>query len=384
MIESSFSSDSEIMSATRVSVNESIINGYIRKAEQLLPTNRAYYNIPYSINSLCFMYYYEFILIQYTFAIINRHSFGFVCQLSQLHSRFIIVEIQPSSQSDKFGIKADDILISCEQCDLSPSKSMNNVSTLMTKIANIGKNSHSYGCQMTFGRDKSKFPILLCNRAGNDMVNGKYCVQGTEENAFLFVNQNNSNLVIHVIYLDEEEDEVIWALSMINIAVEESNDSQEITSKDCYVVLSDTKQQIPPTHGWEAVEPNGLWPAPGLTFYNITSTDTLKEQSDVENDMNTSFKSALTTPITLSKSALTAQIPNQHSGVIQSRNPQGQLVVKQMPYSKKTHVHLNIYVELPLDDIEHIIVYFQKHFSVKQFLDLLKNETNIAAFVNTE
>ena len=52
--------------------------------------------------------------------------------------------------------------------------------------------------------------------------------------------------------------------------------------------------------------------------------------------------------MTSPRSALTAQIQpqkqhlaNQSSGqplVIQSRNPDGKLVVKQMPYSKKTHV----------------------------------------------
>eukprot|EP01083_Nonionella_stella_P208121 755514_1 len=95
-------------------------------------------------------------------------------------------------------------------------------------------------------------------------------------------------------------------------------------------------------------------------------------------------KSALTAQIAPQKHHLANQHSGQQNGVIQSRNPQGLLVVKQMPYSKKTHVCLNIYVEIKPDHIEHIIVYFQKHFSVKQFVDLLKNETNNAAFVNAE
>ena len=45
---------------------------------------------------------------------------------------------------------------------------------------------------------------------------------------------------------------------------------------------------------------------------------------------------------------------------------------------------VNVHVEIKMDHVEHIIVYFNKHFTVKQFLDLLKNETNNAAFQNME
>ena len=27
--------------------------------------------------------------------------------------------------------------------------------------------------------------------------------------------------------------------------------------------------QVPPNYGWEAINPNGVWPAPGLTVYEI-------------------------------------------------------------------------------------------------------------------
>ena len=110
------------------------------------------------------------------------------------------------------------------------------------------------------------------------------------------------------------------------------------------------------------------------------------------NNQNGGYNQQMTSP----RSALTAQIQpqkhhlanqssgNNNSGVIQSRNANGKLVVKQMPYSKKTHVCLNVFVEIKPDHIEQIIVHFMKHFSVKQFLDLLKNETNNAAFTNTQ
>lgn len=45
---------------------------------------------------------------------------------------------------------------------------------------------------------------------------------------------------------------------------------------------------------------------------------------------------------------------------------------------------VNVHVEIKKEHVEHIIVYFNKHFTVTQFLDLLKNETNNAAFQNTE
>jgi len=95
-------------------------------------------------------------------------------------------------------------------------------------------------------------------------------------------------------------------------------------------------------------------------------------------------RSALTAQIQPQKQHLANQSSGQQSGVIQSRNPDGKLVVKQMPYSKKTHTMVNVYVQIKQDHVEHIIVYFSKHFSVKQFLNLLKNETNNAAFQGTD
>eukprot|EP01084_Bolivina_argentea_P248475 415652_1 len=100
------------------------------------------------------------------------------------------------------------------------------------------------------------------------------------------------------------------------------------------------------------------------------------------NPHNRPAKSALTAQIAPQKQQLANQ--NDGVGVIQSRNGNGLLVIKQMPYSKKTHVCLHIFVEIKPDHIEHIIVYFQKHFSVQQFLDLLKNKTNNAMFKDHE
>ena len=45
---------------------------------------------------------------------------------------------------------------------------------------------------------------------------------------------------------------------------------------------------------------------------------------------------------------------------------------------------VNVFVEITPDHVEHIIVYFNKHLSVEQFLDLLKMETNGGAFKDTE
>eukprot|EP00484_Ammonia_sp_Unknown_P030403 CAMPEP_0197037604 /NCGR_PEP_ID=MMETSP1384-20130603/14767_1 /TAXON_ID=29189 /ORGANISM="Ammonia sp." /LENGTH=429 /DNA_ID=CAMNT_0042467925 /DNA_START=77 /DNA_END=1366 /DNA_ORIENTATION=+ len=95
-------------------------------------------------------------------------------------------------------------------------------------------------------------------------------------------------------------------------------------------------------------------------------------------------KSALTAQIGPQKHHLANQGSGEQSGVIQSRNPEGKMVIKQLPYSKKTHVMVNVWVEIKEDHVEQIIVYFNKHLTVQQFLDLLKNETNNAAFKDTQ
>jgi len=92
------------------------------------------------------------------------------------------------------------------------------------------------------------------------------------------------------------------------------------------------------------------------------------------------------------RSALSAQLaPEQQnfadsdkqSGMIQSRNAEGLMVFKQLPYSKKTHMMVHVFVEIQEDTVEHVVVHFNKHITVQHFLDLLKNDTNDGAFRDT-
>ena len=75
----------------------------------------------------------------------------------------------------------------------------------------------------------------------------------------------------------------------------------------------------------------------GLNGQNIQNNN-INGRIQVRPQNISSPKSALTAQIQPQKQHLANQASGQHSGVIQSRNPDGKLVVKQMPYSKKTHV----------------------------------------------
>lgn len=63
------------------------------------------------------------------------------------------------------------------------------------------------------------------------------------------------------------------------------------------------------------------------------------------------FTSGLTKQIAPQKQQIASQ-SNQQGGVIQSRNPEGKMVVKQLPYSKRTHMMVNVYVEISDEHIE--------------------------------
>eukprot|EP01084_Bolivina_argentea_P071317 129697_1 len=116
--------------------------------------------------------------------------------------------------------------------------------------------------------------------------------------------------------------------------------------------------------------------------YNSNMTMQPNQQQNGKNKENQSAVSAL------SKQIKPTQHQQQQSGIntntIQSRNADNKLVIKQMPYSKKSHAMVNIHVEISADHIEHIIVHFFKHYSVEQFLEFLKNDTNNGAFKDCE
>merc|ERR1712154_499311 len=55
-------------------------------------------------------------------------------------------------------------------------------------------------------------------------------------------------------------------------------------------------------------------------------------------------------------------------------------VVKQLPYSSKTHTRVNFFVEIEAEHIEQIIVHFNRALSVLELLALVQNETNNGQF----
>jgi len=107
-----------------------------------------------------------------------------------------------------------------------------------------------------------------------------------------------------------------------------------------------------------------------------------KKLDTVQSSDHTSF---VPPPPDWQQSGLSKQIqPNasgQQSGVLQSRDPSGKLVVKQLPYSNKTHTRVNFFVEIEAEHIEQIIVHFDRSLSVAQLLALVQNETNNGEFV---
>jgi len=94
------------------------------------------------------------------------------------------------------------------------------------------------------------------------------------------------------------------------------------------------------------------------------------------------WSSGLTKQVAPQKSQLVSQA-NQQGGVIQSRSPEGLIVVKQLPF-RRDHVKVHVYVEISAQHVEHIVVHFNKTLTVEQFIDMLKHQTNNGAFKDNE
>ena len=52
--------------------------------------------------------------------------------------------------------------------------------------------------------------------------------------------------------------------------------------KDFHVALSGHSEVVPPNYGWEAMEPNGIWPAPGLTIHDIEIQSQKLKRPEIE------------------------------------------------------------------------------------------------------
>jgi len=226
-----------------------------------------------------------FLMTKYKFENFKRDPLGFDLKVLKIHSSFVAVKsIKPNSQAEAFGIQSGDILVSANDVDLSKMQSVKEVSSA---IAGVVKSLADDGeLTVTFAREKQTFKVLICQRAGTKEVNGKYSIQGMENDALMFANNENKDFKIQRIYVNEEEDEAIWALRKVDIhkdkpskkskqsrkraaSTSSQGSSEEENHLDYYIVLASAKDEVPPECAWEAVDPHGLWPAAGLQYYDV-------------------------------------------------------------------------------------------------------------------
>eukprot|EP01084_Bolivina_argentea_P132216 233316_1 len=222
-----------------------------------------------------------FFIMKYKFEKVKSEPLGFDLKILQLHSQFVAVKsIKPDSQAETFGILPGDILVSANEVDLSKMTLIEDVSKAIEKLIKKLDNDKKE-ITITFAREKKTYKVLICQRAGSRVVNGKYSIQGKENDALCFAKNDNINLKIQRIYVNEEEDEAIWALREVDILKDkkgkkkptktrgsDSEDSED-NHRDYYIVLASAKDEVPPECAWEAVDPHGLWPAAGLQYYDV-------------------------------------------------------------------------------------------------------------------
>eukprot|EP01083_Nonionella_stella_P272197 922837_1 len=231
-------------------------------------------------------------MMEYTFETIDSESLGFDLQILNLRSTFVAVKsIQPNSQADKFGITPGDILVTANGMDLRNTRETydREVTFLLKMIAKKGD------ITITFARQKNTFKILICARAGYALANGKYSIQGRHNDVFCFAKNDDINFKIMRIYVNEEDDEAIWALRQFknvshtkriiqlilcnmsrSIQLHIVMDIHEIIiqhafineTEDHYIVLSPASDELPPECGWETVG-ESAWPAVGIHYFDV-------------------------------------------------------------------------------------------------------------------
>merc|ERR1712176_162842 len=103
---------------------------------------------------------------------------------------------------------------------------------------------------LTFAREKKMFKVIMCQRSGSRICNGKYSIQGMENDALLFAKNDNIKLKIMRIYVNEEEDESIWALREMIDTNNNSDDEEEEEHRDYYICLASATDEVPPECGW--------------------------------------------------------------------------------------------------------------------------------------
>ncbi|ETO14528.1 hypothetical protein RFI_22843 [Reticulomyxa filosa] len=202
-----------------------------------------------------------FHMLKYTFNV--NEKFGFELQLIESHDQFVAIQsIEEGSQAHKFDLQVGDIVASVGKEDLSAVKSVkevlksieDHINMILSKVKG-GVLGISPEISLTFAREKKVFRVMMVQRGGTKEVDGKYTISGQENGALRFVKNEDPSFRICRIYLSEKQNEAIWALRKDN--------------QDYYIVLAEAKDEMPPECGWEAVDPHGLWPGPGLTYYDV-------------------------------------------------------------------------------------------------------------------
>eukprot|EP01083_Nonionella_stella_P238569 835889_1 len=212
-----------------------------------------------------------FFIMKYKFEKVKSEPLGFDLKILQLHSQFVAVKsIKPDSQAETFGILPGDILVSANEVDLSKMTLIEDVSNAIKKLIMTLYNNGDNEITITFAREKKTYKVLICQRAGSREVNGRYNIQGKSNGALFFAQNDNVNIKIMRIYVNEEEDEALWAIREVDISRDKTinNSDNEDNYRDYYIVLAGAKDEVPPSYAWEAVEPHGVWPAPGLLYHD--------------------------------------------------------------------------------------------------------------------
>eukprot|EP01083_Nonionella_stella_P300537 1026577_1 len=248
------------------------------------------------------------LMMKYTFETIHSvpESLGFDLLILNLRSTFVAVKsVQPNSQANKFGITPGDILVSANGRDLRNIKQIDKVTFLLgVDACTTGDKKHKR-ITITFARQKNTFKILVCDRAGYASANGKYSIQGMHNGVLCLAKNDDINFKIMRIYVNEEDDEAIWALRQFNytcrtmhiidlilchmlraiqldIVVDihaiimrhafidetEEETGLELKERDHYIVLARASDELPPECGWEAVR-QSEWPAVGIQYFDV-------------------------------------------------------------------------------------------------------------------
>jgi len=98
--------------------------------------------------------------------------------------------------------------------------------------------------------------VVIIERAGSEVVNGKYMFRGMQRNLPLWEHEENKKAKLWYKY------DNLWTL--------------EYNNEDLYIAY--TSRILPPSSGWEAVD-NGKYPAPGVILNRIQQQTIVKEDT---------------------------------------------------------------------------------------------------------